>query len=67
MTYLREVKLARVRADLLEADPSSTTVAAVASRWGFNHLSRFTEMYRRKYGVLPSVTLRQHHGCLRKG
>jgi AraC-like DNA-binding protein len=65
MTYLREVKLARVRADLLEAEESSTTVAAVANHWGFTHLSRFAGMYRRKYGVLPSVTLRQHHRGLR--
>jgi AraC-like DNA-binding protein len=60
MTYLREVRLSRVRADLLRAEPGGTTITAVASRWGFNHLGRFTEMYRRKYGVLPSVTLREH-------
>jgi AraC-like DNA-binding protein len=60
MTYLREVRLSRARADLLGANPRDTTVAAIANRWGFNHLGRFTEVYRRKYGVLPSVTLREH-------
>ncbi|WP_367651843.1 helix-turn-helix domain-containing protein [Curtobacterium sp. MCPF17_052] len=34
MTYLREVRLRHVHADLLHADPIATSVADVASRWG---------------------------------
>ena len=59
MAYVREVRLARVHADLRAADAHSATVAQIAHRWGFAHLSRFTAAYRRKYGVLPSHTLRQ--------
>jgi AraC-like DNA-binding protein len=62
MAYLRAVRLGRVRAELLEADPNSTTVSAVAHKWGFTHLGRFTAAYREKYGVLPSQTLREQRG-----
>ncbi|GLE50730.1 AraC family transcriptional regulator [Mycobacterium montefiorense] len=34
MAYLREVRLRRAHRMLLESDPSMTTVAAVAHRWG---------------------------------
>jgi AraC-like DNA-binding protein len=58
MAYVRQTRLARVRSDLIDAEPESTTVSQVASRWGFGHLGRFTEAYRRRYGELPSQTLR---------
>jgi AraC-like DNA-binding protein len=56
--YLQNVRLARAHADLLRA-PSGTTVAEVAQRWGFTHLSRFAHAYQERYGVAPSATLRQ--------
>jgi AraC-like DNA-binding protein len=34
MRYLRDVRLRRIHADLLDADPQRTTVTAVAARWG---------------------------------
>lgn len=56
--YLREVRLQRVRTDL--TDPArSTTVSDAAYRWGFGHLGRFAEAYRRKFGESPSDTLRR--------
>lgn len=58
MEYLREVRLERAHADLLVADPASSTVDAVAHRWGFAHLGRFAADYGRRYGVPPSATLR---------
>ena len=56
--YLRDVRLARAHADLVAGNPSDTSVTERAAAWGFVHLSRFSEQYRRKYGVLPSQTLR---------
>lgn len=56
--YLRAVRLRCAHADLLAADPATTSVAAVASRWGFVHLGRFAAAYRARYGRPPSVTLR---------
>ncbi|MGW7402787.1 AraC family transcriptional regulator [Streptomyces sp. NPDC054833] len=58
MTYLRDVRMDRVRAELAAADPDATTVGAVAYRWGFGHLGRFAEKYRARFGELPSETLR---------
>lgn len=42
--------------DLLAPSPKCR-VADVAARWGFRHLPRFAEQYRRAFGELPSQTL----------
>ncbi|TCK26719.1 helix-turn-helix protein [Pseudonocardia endophytica] len=54
-TYLRTVRLERVRADLVAGTGSVTDVAL---RWGFTHLSRFSAAYRDRFGEAPSDTLR---------
>jgi AraC-like DNA-binding protein len=60
LEYLREVRLARARDDLLAADPEAdVSVTEVAYRWGFGHLARFAGYYRHRYGELPSETLRR--------
>lgn len=60
MAYLRGVRLAGARRDLLAADPSDgTTVTAVAAHWGFLHQGRFGVTYRRAYGESPGQTLRR--------
>ena len=59
MQYLRTVRLRGARADLLALDADDpTTVADVATRWGFTHLGRFAQYYRSRYGEPPSRTLR---------
>ncbi|QNP68974.1 AraC family transcriptional regulator [Streptomyces roseirectus] len=62
MAYLREVRLDRAHHELTTADPSFTTVAEVAYRWGFGHLGRFAEKYRGRFGELPSETLNSGRG-----
>lgn len=57
MTYLRHLRLHRAHSDLVHADPRSTTVTAVASRWGFLHFGRFAQQYRELIGESPSETL----------
>jgi AraC-like DNA-binding protein len=57
MTYLRQVRLRRVREALLEASPDSETVRSVATRLGFMHMSRFASTYRHTFGEAPSTTL----------
>ena len=59
MGYLREVRMKTVRAWLLDADPSTTTVSDAASRCGFVHLERFSVQYREKFGETPPATLRR--------
>ncbi|MGE3257198.1 AraC family transcriptional regulator, partial [Pseudonocardia sp.] len=56
--YLREVRLDRVRAELLAAGPHERTVGEVAYRWGFGHLGRFARAYAQRFGETPSATLR---------
>src|SRR5581483_9322366 len=55
MAYLREVRLRRAHAEL---QSGTTTVTEAAYRAGFTHLSRFAELYRQRFGVCPSDTLR---------
>jgi len=59
MAYLQQIRLARARTALAEADPVRTTVAAIAHRWGFAHLGRFASAYRAEFGESPSETLRR--------
>ncbi len=59
MAYLQQIRLARARTTLRNADPATTTVAAVAHRWGFAHLGRFASAYRAEFSESPSETLRR--------
>ena len=55
---LRRVRLDHAHHELVDADPTETTVQQVAARWGFAHTGRFAAMYRQTYGCIPSDTLR---------
>ncbi|KWX05564.1 AraC family transcriptional regulator [Carbonactinospora thermoautotrophica] len=60
MAYLRDRRLERAREELADAIPSDgVTVADVAHRWGFTHLSNFAMLYRKRWGESPSDTLRR--------
>ena len=58
--FLRRIRLAKVRDELARADPAAgVTVTAVALKWGFTHLGRFSGFYQRQFGETPSATLRR--------
>ena len=60
MTYLRDVRLDRVHRALRSADPgAAVTVTEAALSCGFGHLPRFAAAYHRRFGQLPSETLRR--------
>lgn len=59
MDYVRQARLRRVRMALVDATPSTTTVRALAQRYGFAHLGRFAALYRQTYGESPATTLRR--------
>ena len=56
--FLKDLRLRRVR-DALLAATSETTVTEAASRWGFNHMGRFSRDYSHRFGESPSETLRK--------
>jgi AraC-like DNA-binding protein len=56
--FLRQVRLQRVRDELLRSDGQSN-VTTVALRYGFAHLGRFSAYYQSTFGEVPSVTLRR--------
>lgn len=59
MTYLRRLRLEKVREELVSAAPGTVSVTDVAARWGFSHLGRFAAAYRSEYSERPSDTLRR--------
>lgn len=61
MQYLKEVRLDAAHAQLC-APASDTTVTQAALDWGFGHLGEFSAAYQRRFGELPSTTLRRHKG-----
>lgn len=54
--YLRDVRLNRIRDELVAAGPGAT-VSEVAARWGYVNLGVFAASYRRRFGENPSQTL----------
>jgi AraC-like DNA-binding protein len=55
--WVRRLRLARARQALQAAAPD-TSVTAIAMASGFTQLGRFSAVYRRQFGELPSQTLR---------
>lgn len=54
--WFTNVRLNGALRDLV-APAANLSVTDVAMRWGFRHLSRFSEQYRNAFGELPSHTL----------
>jgi AraC-like DNA-binding protein/tetratricopeptide (TPR) repeat protein len=63
---LRDIRFDAARRALLHAGPD-TRILDVALRFGFQHLGRFSVEYRRRYGEMPSQTLKRQsvfHGVV---
>ncbi|MBY3212258.1 helix-turn-helix transcriptional regulator [Rhizobium laguerreae] len=58
MSYLQDLRMAAVHRDLLESD-ARQAIADVALKWGFMHPGRFAAEYRKRFGQLPSQTLKR--------
>jgi AraC-like DNA-binding protein len=59
---LRDIRLVRAHRLLADSSSPAPTVADVAYRCGFGHLSRFAIAYRERFGESPSATLSRVHG-----
>lgn len=57
MGYLRDIRLVQAHEELRRSSPDTTTVRAIAERWGFRHAGRFSTLYRERFGVSPSDEL----------
>jgi len=55
---LLDIRLQDARRALCRAVASQTTVAGVATDFGFFELGRFARVYRETFGEVPSATLR---------
>ncbi|WFB05673.1 AraC family transcriptional regulator [Streptomyces sp. LX-29] len=53
MSYVRNLRLDRIREDILA---STDPVGTIAYRWGVSHLGRFASEYRDRFAELPSDT-----------
>lgn len=56
--YVIEQRLLRVHADLRDEAEAGSTIADLARRWGFVHMSDFAQRYRRRFGCTPIETRR---------
>jgi AraC family ethanolamine operon transcriptional activator len=59
VSFLRAMRLNGVRRALKSAECGQDSVADIAARWGFWHLSHFAADYKAMFGELPSETLRK--------
>lgn len=63
MRYLKDIRLQRLREDLL--DPTKPrSVTALATQWGFFQLGRMASVYRERYGETPRETIARAGGAL---
>lgn len=66
-SYLTLRRLDLCRQALIDADPSSASVTAIAISHGFYELGRFAVTYRQRFGERPSESLRRAHEHLTVG
>ncbi|MDV2117148.1 AraC family transcriptional regulator [Alcaligenes faecalis] len=62
MQYLRQVRLDRLRHELIHSNEPHLTLADLAMRWGFAHQGRFSAEYRSRFGETPGETLQRVRG-----
>ncbi len=58
--YLQNLKLNAVRSELLQREFFTTSVADIAFKYGFTHMSHFTKEYKKMFLELPTHTLKKN-------
>lgn len=57
LTYMRNLKLHKVRMDLITYPNDRASICETASKWGFVHMSLFSKYYKELFGECPNETL----------
>jgi AraC-like DNA-binding protein len=55
-SFIRKLRLNRVRHDLATEEEARCTITILANKWGVGELGRFAGWYRELFGELPSQT-----------
>jgi AraC-like DNA-binding protein len=55
--YVQALRFNGARRDLQDAEPGTASVKAVALKWGFRHMGRFSTGYKAWFGECPGATL----------
>ncbi len=58
-SFVKMIRLNRVRRDLRNIHPEEKNITDIANRWGFWHMGQFAKDYKSLFGELPSKTSRQ--------
>lgn len=56
-SYVRKLRLNRIRHDLATESEARCTITIIANRWGISELGRLSGWYRELFGELPSQTV----------
>lgn len=60
-TYIRRLRLHRIRHDLASEEERVCTIALIANQWGMSDLGRMAGWYRELFGERPSETAARLH------
>ena len=60
--HIREQRLERCRADLVDPSFASLNVGRIRARWGFSDDTVFCRTFKRAYGITPGEWRRKHLG-----
>jgi transcriptional regulator GlxA family with amidase domain len=61
-SYVRKLRLHRIRSDLASDAETFCTITVAANRWGIGELGCLSGWYRELFGELPSETLAHRAG-----
>lgn len=59
MTYVKNIKLEKINEELKHGDAATTSISDIVSKYGIASLGNFSASYRKRFGELPSDTLRR--------
>lgn len=57
--YIQSLRLNLIHRDLQQANPQETSVTQILLNQGINDAGRFAQLYKRRFGELPSETLKR--------